>query len=105
MPAALFLGLSFMLHECPQGVHLLINGFDSWVVLEETVSSYALLRCEFLGRFAQDCQTTAAVAYFRGDRTHQLDAVLVDQAHSMEAVGYDFGTGEPLSNESSVWTG
>lgn len=62
-----------------------------------------MFRGEFFGSFAQSCEAAAPVSYLRSDRTHELDAVLVDPAHGVETVGHDFGTREPLAHEPSVW--
>ena len=105
MLAALLSGLSFVLHEGSQSVHLLIDGFDGGILFEEAVSAQALLRSEFFRGFAQGGEAAAPVSDLRGDGAHELDTVLVDQANGVEAVGDDFGLGEPLANEPSVGTG
>lgn len=52
MSSALFPGLSFMLHQGSEGMHLRIDGFDGGILLEESISSHSLLRGQFLRRLA-----------------------------------------------------
>jgi len=86
-------------------VHLLVDGFDGGVALEEPISSEALLGREFFRRFAQSRQAAPAVTYLWSDRAHELDTVLINQTNRMEAVGDDLGTGEPLPHKPPVWAG
>jgi len=95
-------GLMALPQDPAEPLHLIVDGKDGGVRIEEMLEPLPLRESEPIGPLTQSSEEPSVLLDLWSDLAEQLQEVVLDDADDMEAISHDFGVGKIPSDEGSV---
>lgn len=86
-------------------MHLSMDGYECWVLVEEFLKFALLSRCKPRRSFAHGGESASVVLEFWCHSPGQGHEVMVDDPHHVKAIGHDSGIGKETADHVAVRAG
>ena len=92
----------FRSHEVIGLLHLIVDGFESGVMIEKAFEGFFLWGKEIFRMGAQGSEISPVMFHMRNELANKIHEVLLDQANDVKAVRDDPGLGEVSSDQGAI---
>ena len=83
-------------------MHLIVDGFESGVMIEKAFEGFFLWGKEIFRMGAQGSEISPVMFHMRNELANKIHEVLLDQANDVKAVRDDPGLGEVSSDQGAI---